>query len=55
MLKDLLSHWREIVALILGIYEVVARVYPTTKDVSIIGKLIAILKYISDYLNVQKK
>jgi hypothetical protein len=54
-LKDLLSHWKEIVALIIGIYEVIARVIPTAKDITIFGKLIAILKYVSDFLNVEKK
>jgi len=51
---DLLKHWKEIIALILGIYEVIVRVIPTVSNLSIIGKLIAILKYVSDYLNIEK-
>jgi hypothetical protein len=55
MLAEILKHWKEIVALILGIYEVVARIIPTASNISIIGKLIAVLKYISDYFNIEKK
>lgn len=53
--SDLLHNWKDIVALIIGIYEVIVRIYPTTKNLSLIGKLLQILKYISDYLNVEKK
>jgi hypothetical protein len=62
MFKDLFSHWHEIVAAIIGIYEVIVRAIPTVGNLSIIGKLIAILRFIvenignlSDYLNVTKK
>jgi hypothetical protein len=55
MLTDLLKHWKEIIALILGIYEVVIRIIPTVSNLSIIGKLITILKWLSDYFNIVKK
>ena len=55
MIADILKHWKEIVALILGIYEVVVRIIPTVTNLSLIGKLIAILKWISDYFNIKKE
>ncbi len=55
MIKDLIQNWQLIVSLILGIYEVIARLIPTSKDWTIIGKLIAILKFVSDHLNNFKK
>jgi hypothetical protein len=55
MIKDLIQNWQLIVSLILGIYEVIARLIPTVKDYTIIGKLIVILKWISDYFNNIKK
>lgn len=54
MLKELLHNWQNIVALILGIYEVIARTVPTVQNVSIIHKLIKVLEFISAYLNVKK-
>lgn len=45
----------DIVALILGVYEVVARVFPTVRDYSIISWIIKLLAWLSDTLNNRKK
>ena len=44
-----------IVAITLGIYEVIARVIPSVKDWSILGNIISLLKVVSDWLNNMKK
>jgi hypothetical protein len=43
-----------IVALLVGIYEVVIRVIPTVANYSLIGKIIDILKWLSEFLNRKK-
>lgn len=40
---------------VIGIYEVVVRIWPTVGNKSLIGLILKILKVISDALNVQKK
>lgn len=40
---------------VIGIYEVVVRIWPTVGDKSLIGLILKILKVVSDALNVQKK
>jgi len=47
--------WHTLVLIIAGIYEVLARLIPTIKDISILGKIIEILLWISNFLNVKKK
>lgn len=49
------TNWQTIVAIIIGIYEVIARIIPTVGDISILGKIIALLKWFSDNLNNFKK
>ena len=49
------TNWHTLVAIIIGIYEVIARIIPTVGDISILGKIIALLKWISDNLNNFKK
>jgi hypothetical protein len=49
------ENWQIIVALVIGIYEVVARLIPTVSDITILGKIIALLKWISDSVNNTKK
>ena len=44
-----------IVVLIAGIYEVVIRAIPTVGNYSFIGKIIDILKWLSEFLNRKKK
>ena len=44
-----------IVAVVLGIYEVFARLIPSVNDWSILGNIIRFLKVISDWLNNLKK
>jgi len=44
-----------IVAIIAGVYEVLARVVPTVTNWSLIGKIVDIIKFISDSLNRKKK
>ena len=51
----IVENWHAVIAIIVGVYEVVARVSPTVGDVSLIGKIIALLKWISDNLNNFKK
>lgn len=43
------------IAVLLSIYEILSRVIPTNKVWSIIGKIIQILKAISDALDRKKK
>jgi hypothetical protein len=47
--------WPSIVAIIAGLYEVIVRVIPTVTNYSLIGKVINILVWISDFLNRKKK
>lgn len=44
-----------IVAVIVGIYDVIVRIIPTVGNWSILGKIIDILKWLSDYFNRRKK
>lgn len=43
-----------IIALLVGFYEVISRIIPTTKMWSLIGKIIDVLQYISQFLNRKK-
>lgn len=43
-----------VIALASGIYEVVCRVIPTVKDVSILGNIFSFLQLVSDFLNRKK-
>ena len=54
MLQTILSHWTLILTVITGVYEVIARALPTSKDVTIIGNVISILQKISDVFNNKK-
>lgn len=49
------THWQLIVAIIVGVYEVLVRVIPTVGNISILAKIIALLKWLSDSLNRTKK
>lgn len=42
-------------AFIVGLYEVIIRIVPTAGQYAVIGKLIDILKWLSDFLNNKKK
>lgn len=42
------------VGALLGVYEVVVRAYPTVKNYSLVGKIINVLQFVSDFLNVKK-
>ena len=55
MLNWLTTHWQELIAIIIGIYEVIARLIPTVGNISLIAKIIALLKWLSDNLNRTKK
>lgn len=44
-----------ILALVAGIYEVVIRLIPTVGQYALIGKIIDILKWLSDFLNRKKR
>lgn len=43
-----------IISIVVGTYEVLSRSIPTIKDISILGKIIQLLKVISDALNNKK-
>lgn len=47
--------WQLAIALLAGLYEVIARLIPTIGNYSWIAKIIDILKWISDFLNRRKK
>lgn len=47
--------WHTIVLLLAGIYEAVVRVIPTVSNYSFIGKIIEILLWVSNFLNIKKK
>lgn len=45
----------KLIIVILGLYEVVVRVFPTVADITIVGNIIKVLKWLSDLLNNIKK
>jgi hypothetical protein len=47
--------WHVVIALLAGIYEVVIRLIPTVGNYSAIGKVIEILKWLSDFFNKKRK
>lgn len=47
--------WAIIVPIIAGLYEVIVRIIPTVKNYSVIGKIIEILLWLSNFLNNKKK
>jgi hypothetical protein len=47
--------WAVVVPIIVGLYEVIVRIIPTVGNYSFIGKIIEILKWLSDFLNNKKK
>jgi hypothetical protein len=55
MLNWITENWQLLIAVVVGIYEVVVRIIPTVGDITILGKIIAFLKWISDNLNRRKK
>lgn len=46
--------WFGYIAMIIGIYELAVRIFPTVKDYSIIQKIIDILSSISSWANIRK-
>lgn len=44
-----------IIAVVTGVYEVLARVIPSVADWSLLGNIIKFLKVVSDWLNNLKK
>jgi hypothetical protein len=44
-----------VIPVIIGLYEVIVRVIPTVGNISLIGKIIDFLKWVSDHLNNTKK
>lgn len=55
MIEWFTANWQIIVAVVIGVYEVVARIIPTVGDWSILAKIIALLKWLSDSTNNIKK
>lgn len=46
--------WYLVIAFVVGIYEVIVRLIPSIGQNGIIGKIIDILKWLSDFLNNHK-
>lgn len=55
MLAWFLAHWQLVIALIIGLYEVIIRVIPTVGNYSLLKIIIDLLKWLSEHLNVTKK
>jgi len=55
MIDWITTNWHLLVSIVLGLYEVIVRIIPTVGDITILGKIIAFLKWISDNLNRTKK
>ena len=51
----IINHWHTGAGLLIGLYELVVRFIPTVGNYSVIGKIIDILKWLSDNLNKTKK
>ncbi len=47
--------WYAIVGIVLGLYEVIARIIPTVANWSWLAKIIDIIKWVSDFLNNRKE
>lgn len=52
--SELLQVIGHVLLLLLGVYEVLVRVFPTVKDWTILGNIIKVLAKISDWLNNSK-
>jgi hypothetical protein len=52
---DFLKHWQVIAALIIGLYEVVVRLFPSLASISIIKFIVDLLKWLSDKAQAKKK
>jgi hypothetical protein len=50
-MENLIDKWPIIVALIIGVYDVLARLIPTVNDWSILSWIIKLLKWLSDSAN----
>lgn len=55
MLQFFLTHWHVIVAIILGLYEVIVRIIPTVGNISLLNIVIQLLTWLNTHLNVTKK
>jgi len=54
MINFILSHWHLLIAIFIGVYEVLARLIPTVNDWSVLSWIIKLLKWISDSTNRTK-
>lgn len=55
MWQFLLTHWQLVIAVIVGLYELLVRLIPTIGNHSLLKIIIDLLKWLSDHLNVTKK
>jgi hypothetical protein len=55
MLDIFKNNWQLIIALIVGLYEVVVRLIPTVGSKSLLKIIIDLLKWLSDHLDLKKK
>ena len=46
--------WYLVIGIVVGVYEVIVRLIPSVGQNGIIGKIIDILKWLSDFLNNRK-
>ena len=51
----ILKNWQIVIAIIVGLYEVVVRIIPTVGNKSLLKIIIDLLKWLSDHLNISKK
>jgi hypothetical protein len=54
MLQTIIANAPLYLGIILGIWEVVSRAIPTSKDWTVVGNIVKVLQSISDFLNVKK-
>jgi len=51
----ILKNWQIVIAIIVGLYEVIVRIIPTVGNKSLLKIIIDLLKWLSDHLNISKK
>ena len=55
MLTWVLANWKLVIAILVGIYELLVRLIPTVGNKSLLKIIIDLLKWLSDNLNITKK
>jgi hypothetical protein len=55
ILHFLVANWHVVLAILIGLYELLVRLIPTIGNYSLLKIIFDFLKWLSDRLNVQKK